>query len=98
MKPEERFRPAPRKAGMMTGIWPKRAGEDTHDLSEERFRPDVRSHLAWLMWCYQQGYTNPLDREGMTNWLLDDPATLHPDDAALRPRLLAMADEILAAL
>lgn len=54
-----------------------------------------REHLAWLMWCYQEGYVNVEDREGMENWLLDDPATLHPDDAKLRPHLLAMADEIL---
>jgi len=54
-----------------------------------------REHLAWLMWCYQQGYTNGEDRAGMTNWLLEDPDTLHADDAKLRPHLLAMADEIL---
>lgn len=48
------------------------------------------------MWCYQQGYVKAEDRAGMTNWLLEDPMTLHPDDAALRPHLLAMADEVLA--
>jgi hypothetical protein len=34
----------------------------------------------------------------MTNWLLEDPSTLHPDDALLRPQLLTMVDELLAAL
>lgn len=59
-------------------------------------RSSARVHLAWLMWCYQQGYVKAEDRAGMTNWLLEDPMTLHPDDAALRPHLLAMADEVLA--
>jgi hypothetical protein len=58
----------------------------------------VREHIAWLLWCIGEGYVNASDREGMTNWLLDDPATLHADDAALRPHLLAMADEVLAAI
>lgn len=54
-----------------------------------------RERLAWLMWCYQQGYTNAEDRAILTNWMLEDPATLHPDDAKLRVHLLAMADEVL---
>ncbi len=55
-----------------------------------------REHLAWLMWCYQQGYTNAEDRAILTNWFLDDPANDHREDAKLRVELLAMADEILA--
>ena len=68
----------------------------------------ARAHVAWLMWCLDQGYTNPEDRQVLidaaakrgenANWLLDDPATLHPDDAAQRPHLLAMADEVIAAV
>lgn len=58
----------------------------------------AREHLAWLMWCFQEGYTNPADREYLDNWLLDDPSTLHPKDAELRPHLLTMADEVLARL
>jgi hypothetical protein len=50
------------------------------------------------MWCFQQGYTNPTDRARVTNWLLKPDELLHPDDIALRPQLLAMADEVLAAL
>jgi hypothetical protein len=57
-----------------------------------------REQLAWLMYCYQQGYTDPADRAVLTNWLGDDPATLHPDDVPLQRNLLGMADEILALL
>lgn len=60
--------------------------------------PEPRVHLARLMWCYQQGYTNPADRASLTNWLGDDPATLHPDDKPVQQGLLGMADEILALL
>ena len=59
-------------------------------------RPPAREHLAWLMYCYQQGYTNPADRAIMRNWIGDDPATMHPDDVILSAQLLSMADEILA--
>jgi hypothetical protein len=57
--------------------------------------PEPRVHLAWLMWCYKHGYGNPIDREGLTNWLGDDPSTLHPDDVRAQSELLGMADEIL---
>ena len=59
---------------------------------------DARLYVAWLLWCIGQGYVRHEDRAHMKNWLYDDPATLHPDDAALRPHLLKMADEVLAAL
>jgi hypothetical protein len=60
---------------------------------------DARFHLAWLLWCYEQGYTKAEDREGgIGNWLLRDPATLCAEDVELRLDLLAMADEVLAAL
>ena len=61
-------------------------------------REDARFHLAWLMWCYREDYRNPIDREIMTNWMLLDPSTMHPDDAIEREQLLAMADEILELL
>jgi hypothetical protein len=57
-----------------------------------------REHLAWLMYCYQQGYTNPIDRACLTNWMADPDDQLHPDDIVLRRHLLGMADEILALL
>lgn len=58
----------------------------------------ARQQVAWLMWCLNQGYTAAEDRAILTNWLEEDPASLHPDDVALRPRLLAMADEVIAAV
>ena len=61
-------------------------------------RDAARFHLAWLLWCFNEGYVTAEDRAISENWLLDDPATLHPDDAVLRPHLLAMADEVLAVL
>lgn len=57
-----------------------------------------REHLAWLIYCVDHGYTAADDRAILTNWLLQDPSTLHPDDAELRPHLLAMADEVLEAM
>lgn len=58
----------------------------------------TREHLAWLMWCYDQGYSNPADRAILTNWIRNDPATLTPGDVRTRRELLTMADEILAIL
>lgn len=68
----------------------------------------LRAHVAYLMWCLDQGYVSAEDREVLeeasrrqgepANWLLEDPADLHPDDAARRPHLLAMADEVIAAV
>lgn len=57
----------------------------------------ARTHLAYLMWCYGQGYVKAEDRLG-TNWIEEDAAQLHPDDVVLRERLLEMAGEILQAL
>jgi hypothetical protein len=58
----------------------------------------VRLRVAWLMWCLNQGYVDAEDRAILDNWLEEDPATLHSDDARLRPHLLAMADEVIAAV
>ena len=58
----------------------------------------TRTHIAWLLWCLDQGYENAADRAILTNWLEDDPATLHPDDAVRREHLLAMADEVISAV
>lgn len=56
-----------------------------------------REHLAWLIWCYGQGY-NAVDRASIPNWMGDDPATLTDDDIRTQRELLASADEILALL
>lgn len=61
-------------------------------------RAKARTHLAWLMYCFMEGYHTAEDRKFMTNWLLDDPETLTPHDRVLREHLLETADEILAAL
>lgn len=58
----------------------------------------AREQLAWLMYCYQQGYADPADRAVLSNWMRDDPATLTEDDLRLQRELLAMADEVLALL
>ena len=57
----------------------------------------VRELIAWLLWCIDQGYTDPDDRAILHNWMGDDPATLHPDDVIRREHLMAMADGILEA-
>lgn len=61
-------------------------------------RSAARERLAWLMWCYQQGYTDPEDRVIITNWMANDPAILTADDVEEREHLLTMADEVLDAL
>lgn len=58
---------------------------------------DVVVTLAWLMWCYKEGYVRAEDRAPMTNWLRHDPAILNPLDVEERDALLTMATEILAA-
>lgn len=59
-----------------------------------------RETLAWLMWCYEQGYMTPEDRAvGGGNWIADEPDDrLHPDDVTTKAALLEMAGEVLAAL
>lgn len=50
------------------------------------------------MWCFDQGYRKPEDREGMTNWMLEPDDQQHPDDLVEKAQLLRMADEVLVAL
>lgn len=59
---------------------------------------EARFHLAWLMWCFKEGYTKAEDRAILDNWLLGDLTTMHPEDVKLRSELLRAADEVLAAL
>jgi hypothetical protein len=62
---------------------------------------DARTHLAYLIWCYTEGYLTPEDRETSgPNWLeaWNADADQHPDDVENRNALLGMADEILALL
>jgi len=55
----------------------------------------LRAEVAWLIWCLAEGYIKPEDREILTNWLLEDPATLHVNDVVAKPHLLAMADQVI---
>ena len=57
--------------------------------------PAPREHLAWLMWCFYQGYRTRADRAVVVNWLLETDDQLSPNDIAERDSLLEMADEIL---
>ena len=86
----ERFKP------LLVFVRQRRAEHGWDDDGRRMPMTNARTHLAWLMWCYAEGYGNAEDRAIMTNWLLDDPATLSPGDAAVRRDLLDMADEILA--
>lgn len=60
--------------------------------------PSIRArvHLAWLMWCYQEGYKTAEDRAIMENWMGEHQD--NAEDEATRQILLTMADEVLAAL
>jgi len=58
----------------------------------------TRTHLAWLIWCFCEGYGNAGDRAVLTNWVEGDPTKLTNEDVATRDHLLAMADEVLAIL
>jgi len=62
-------------------------------------KPIPREHVAYLLWCIDEGYLTAGDREsGGGNWFADDPATLHPDDAETQRHLLLMADVLLGEL
>ena len=76
----------------------RRRVDGEHPDEGKTRRPAPREHLAWLMWCYDQGYTNPADRADLTNWMGNDPATLHSHDVERQRALLGMADEVLALL
>lgn len=56
----------------------------------------ARVHLAWLMWCYQEGYRTVEDRAIMENWMGEHQD--NAEDEATRQILLTMADEVLDAL
>jgi len=58
----------------------------------------ARYRLAWLMWCFDQGYRTPEDRALMTNWMLEPDDQQHPDDLVEKEQLLRMADEVLVAM
>lgn len=52
--------------------------------------------LAWLMWCYQEGYTKAEDRAVMENWFGEHQD--NAEDEQTRQDLREMAAEVLAVL
>ncbi len=58
---------------------------------------EMRLHMAWLMWCYSEGYKNPDDRAILTNWMTD-LSQENERDRIDAEHLLQMADEIFAAV
>ena len=58
----------------------------------------LRTKIAWLLWCANEGYLTEADRAGVSNIFIADPATLHPDDAFSLPKWLGMADAVIAVL
>lgn len=54
---------------------------------------DAVTTLAWLMWCYEEGYKTAEDRSFMENWMGEHQD--NAEDEATRQSLLAMATEIL---
>ena len=59
---------------------------------------DLRTRIAWLLWCANEGYLTEADRAGVSNIFTADPATLHPDDAFSLPKWLGMADAVIREL
>ena len=54
---------------------------------------DAVTTLAWLMWCFGEGYKKAEDRAFMENWFGEHQD--NAEDEATRQSLLAMATEIL---
>lgn len=60
---------------------------------------DLRTEVAYLLWCMEEGYYTKEDRDVLSgNWLYDPDSRLHPDDIIRRAGLLDTADDFLAAL
>ena len=57
---------------------------------------DAVTTLAWLMWCYQEGYTKAEDRAVMENWFGEHQD--NAEDEQTRQDLREMAAEVLAVL
>jgi hypothetical protein len=59
----------------------------------------TREHVAWLLWCANQGYLLAEDRavlSGGPDTFISDMQ--HPDDLGQLPGWLDMADQVLAAI
>jgi len=58
----------------------------------------LAAHIGWLVWCLDQGYKTAEDRAHLSNWLLEDDATLSDEDWVSKAALLDGADEVIALL
>lgn len=60
----------------------------------------TRDHVAWLLWCANQGYLKTEDRDILSGdgSTFTEDMSHHPDDAAELPGWLDMADSVLAAI
>jgi len=56
----------------------------------------LAAHIGWLVWCLDQGYKTAEDRTHLSNWLLEDDATLSDEDRASKAVLLDGANEVIA--
>lgn len=54
-----------------------------------------RYEIAWLIWCWQQGYGKAEDRELLSNWMREDSGQLTGKDIADREACLSIADEVM---
>lgn len=61
---------------------------------------EARTHVAWLLWCVNQGYLKAEDRAinsmNANNFIAE--MSQHPDDRAELPHWLEIADTVLAAI
>lgn len=71
----------------------ERAKRREQPSTEQPSPEQARYHLAWLMWCYSEGYVNAVDRALMDNWFGEHQD--NDEDESTRQSLLAMADEVL---
>lgn len=53
------------------------------------------THLAWMMWCWDEGYRTVEDRALLDNWFGEHQD--NAEDERTRQQLLAMAREVLSA-
>ena len=58
---------------------------------------DLRSRVAWLLWCMDRGYLLAEDREILTGpSIFETPDhLLHPDDLETKPGFLSLADDAI---
>jgi hypothetical protein len=78
--------------GRPRGLCPNCGQIGPEDI-EPPFNSDAATTLAWLMWCFQEGYKTAEDRAVMENWMGEHQD--NAEDESTRQALLEMATEIL---